>query len=73
MDERCGRRMPPLADEGRAVLLASHRLDEVMGLCDRVVLLSEGAVTWAGPTGELGSDLDRVRSSVVRRVSESDR
>jgi ABC-type multidrug transport system ATPase subunit len=62
-----------LADEGRAVLLASHRLDEVMGLCDRVVLLAEGVVTWSGPTDELGTDVDRLRASVVRRVGGSDR
>ncbi len=62
-----------LADEGRAVLLASHRLDEVMGLCDRVVLLADGVVTWSGPTEELGGDVDRLRASVVRRVGGADR
>ncbi|MEO1062175.1 MAG: ABC transporter ATP-binding protein [Actinomycetota bacterium] len=62
-----------LADEGRAVLLASHRLDEVRGLCDRVVILADGVVTWSGPTAQLGSDVDRLRASVVRRVGGTGR
>ncbi len=62
-----------LADDGRAVLLASHRLDEVLGLCDRVVLLADGIVTWSGPTGELGTDVGRLRASLVRRVGGTGR
>lgn len=62
-----------LADEGRAVLLASHRLDEVTELCDRVVLLADGVVTWSGPTAGLGADAERLRASVVRRVAGPDR
>lgn len=62
-----------LADEGRAVLLASHRLDEIAGLCDRVVLLSDGAVTWSGPTGELASDAHGLRAAVLSRVEEQGR
>jgi ABC-2 type transport system ATP-binding protein len=33
-----------LADEGHAVLLSSHDLDEVVAICDRVVVLNEGSV-----------------------------
>ncbi len=42
-----------LADRGRAVLLSSHRLDEVAAVCDRVVVLIEGGVRFAGPTRDL--------------------
>jgi ABC-2 type transport system ATP-binding protein len=34
---------------GRAVLLASHRMDEVASLCDRVVVLVGGEVRFVGP------------------------
>jgi ABC-2 type transport system ATP-binding protein len=33
-----------LADDGHAVLLSSHDLDEVVAICDRVVVLNEGSV-----------------------------
>lgn len=57
-----------LADEGRAVLLASHRLDEVDAVCDRVVVLAQGSVVWSGATGELGADTSELRESVRRLV-----
>lgn len=37
-----------LAGSGRAVLVATHRLDEVRGFCDRVVVLREGRVRYQG-------------------------
>lgn len=38
-----------LADRGRAVLLSSHRLDEVAAICDRVVVVVGGTVRYTGP------------------------
>jgi ABC-2 type transport system ATP-binding protein len=40
------------AAAGAAVLLSSHRLDEVTSVCDRVVLVVGGEVRFAGPPGE---------------------
>lgn len=37
-----------LAISGRAVLLATHRLDEVRSFCDRVVVLRDGRVRYEG-------------------------
>ncbi len=42
-----------LAGGGRAVLMASHRLNEVTTACDRAVLLVDGRVHFDGPPGEL--------------------
>jgi simple sugar transport system ATP-binding protein len=32
-------------DKGRAVLLVSFELDEILGLCDRIVAISKGSVS----------------------------
>jgi len=42
--------------EGRAALMASHRLDEVISTCDHVVVLIEGRIRWQGPTSDLAKD-----------------
>ena len=42
-----------LAADGRAVLLASHRLDEVEAVCDRVLVLIDGEQRSWGPTADL--------------------
>lgn len=49
--------------EGGAVLLTSHRLEEVEALCARVILLSEGKAAWEGSPGELEAG----RSGALRR------
>ncbi|WP_016699091.1 ABC transporter ATP-binding protein [Actinoalloteichus spitiensis] len=42
-----------LASEGRAVLLATHDVEFVAGVSDRVVVLAEGEVVADGPTAEV--------------------
>jgi simple sugar transport system ATP-binding protein len=39
-------------DKGRAVLLISFELDEILGLCDRVAALSKGQVAGILPAAE---------------------
>lgn len=46
-------RLRGIAATGRSVLLASHRLDEVEALCDRVLVLIDGRQRHWGPTAEL--------------------
>ena len=46
------------ASEGGAILLTSHRVEEVEALCHRVVLLSEGAALTEGTPAELSSAED---------------
>lgn len=41
-----------LADEGKAVLVISSELPELLGLCDRIYTLSQGRVTGELPRGE---------------------
>ncbi len=53
--------IPRLAAEGRAVLLASHLLNEVEQVCDRVIIIRRGAMIEQGRVGDLvnrGSHLD---------------
>ena len=52
-----------LADEGAAVLLTTHLLDEADALADRVVLLAGGRVVAVGTPGEIRS---RVAARSVR-------
>jgi sodium transport system ATP-binding protein len=42
------REMRRLADAGRAVILSSHVMPEVAAVCDRIVILSRGAVVASG-------------------------
>ncbi len=52
---------------GRAVLYVSHRLDEVVALCDRVTVLRDGAVIATRPIAETNHD-DIVRMMIGRQV-----
>jgi len=42
-----------LADEGVAVVVVSSEVEEVLGLCDRVLVIREGVVVHDGPATEL--------------------
>lgn len=57
-----------LRDQGYGIIFISHKLDEVMELCDRVTVLRHGRVTGNGDT----ADLDTIKLSkmmVEREVS----
>ena len=45
--------IPRLAAEGRAVLLASHLLNDVEQVCDRVVIIRRGSMIEQGRVGDL--------------------
>ncbi|HEY9394263.1 MAG TPA: sugar ABC transporter ATP-binding protein, partial [Nocardioides sp.] len=42
-----------LADEGVAVVVVSSEVEEVLGLADRVLVISEGSVVHEGPATEI--------------------
>ena len=56
VSEQIGRLIRAQADAGRAVLMSSHRLDEVAAWCDRLVVLIEGRVRFSGTTADLVDD-----------------
>jgi ABC-2 type transport system ATP-binding protein len=45
-----------LAAEGTAVVLSSHRMDDVEALCSEVTILSTGRVAFSGPLTKLASE-----------------
>ena len=65
-----------LAAQGTAVVLSSHRMDDLAALCSEVTLLATGRVVFSGPLSELTADTDeldyRLRTSdpaAARRVA----
>jgi ribose transport system ATP-binding protein len=55
---------------GNAVLYVSHRLDEVMTLCDRATVLRDGKSIDSGKLGDITHD-DLVAMMIGRRVEEA--
>lgn len=50
-------RMRELADQGAGVIFISHRIDEILQVCSRVVVLRDGEVSLDALSGEVRSDL----------------
>jgi simple sugar transport system ATP-binding protein len=50
------RRLLEVREDGRAVMLVSHDLDELLKLADRIVVLYRGKVLYEAPVGELSMD-----------------
>ncbi len=61
-----------LAADGRAVLMASHRLDEVVIACDRVLALINGRIEWEGSAEEIAGDPAGLGAHLERLVAEAD-
>jgi ABC-2 type transport system ATP-binding protein len=49
-----------LAARGTAVVLSSHRMDDLAALCSEVTLLATGRVVFSGPISKLVSDADEL-------------
>jgi ABC-2 type transport system ATP-binding protein len=49
-----------LAADGAAIVLSSHRMDDLAALCSEVTILSGGRVIFSGPLGELTDDTDEL-------------
>ena len=65
-----------LAADGAAVILSSHRMDDLAALCSEVTLLAAGRVVFSGPVGKLAAEIGeldhRLRTSdpaAARRVA----
>ena len=61
-----------LRSEGTTIILISHKLPEVMRLCDRVTVLRDGNVAGeldiTAPARDAGAERDSVESSMVRMM-----
>ena len=55
---------------GRSVLYVSHRIDEVMRLCDRVTVLRDGAVIATKAIGETSQN-EIIRMMIGRQLNEA--
>jgi ABC-2 type transport system ATP-binding protein len=49
-----------LAAHGTAVVLSSHRMDDLAALCSEVTILATGRVVFSGPLSELAADTDEL-------------
>ncbi len=58
-----------LRDEGVAIIYVSHRIKEILRLCDRVAILRDGRLIAVKPAAEL-SDAEIVRLMVGRELSD---
>ncbi|GLW09613.1 ABC transporter [Microtetraspora sp. NBRC 13810] len=45
-----------LAADGAAVVLSSHRMDDLAALCSEVTLLATGRIVFSGPVGKLAAE-----------------
>ena len=58
-----------LRDEGVAIIYVSHRIKEILRLCDRVAILRDGDLVAVQPAAEL-NDAEIVRLMVGRELSD---
>ncbi len=68
--ERLFRVLREIRNSGRSVLYVSHRLDEVMALCDRATVLRDGETVDTGQMADITHD-DLVSLMIGRRVEEA--
>jgi ABC-2 type transport system ATP-binding protein len=61
-----------IAAGGRAVLMASHRLDEVVLACDRVLALINGRIEWEGTAEEIAGDPAGLGARLEKLVAEAE-
>jgi ABC-2 type transport system ATP-binding protein len=54
-----------LAADGTAVILSSHRMDDVEALCSEVTILSTGRVAFSGPISKLASETSELDYRLV--------
>ncbi len=68
---KCFRRIAELRQRGVTILLASHDMTTIAGLCDRAVLLDAGRVQHVGPAKEIAEEYYRRVQQVQRRTGEA--
>jgi ABC-2 type transport system ATP-binding protein len=48
-----------LKEQGRTIIMATHDMAEVESLCDRIAILKDGKIAFAGTTTELTSEMGK--------------
>jgi ABC-2 type transport system ATP-binding protein len=62
-----------LAADGTAVVLSSHRMDDIEALCSEVTILSTGRVVFSGPVGKLSAESGELEYRLVTPDSDAAR
>lgn len=62
-----------LAADGTAVVLSSHRMDDVDALCSEVIIVSRGRVAFSGPVDKLRAESGEVAYRLVTTDSGASR
>ena len=62
-----------LAAEGTAVVLSSHRMDDVEALCSEVTILSTGRVAFSGPLTKLAAETSELDYRLLTSNAEAAR
>jgi ABC-2 type transport system ATP-binding protein len=62
-----------LADDGVAVVLSSHRMDDVEALCQEVTILATGRVVFSGPLSKLAAENDELDYRLITSDLQSAR
>jgi ABC-type sugar transport system ATPase subunit len=68
--ERVFEAVAEVAAQGRAVIFISHRLDEVLSICDRVTVMRDGAVVGTHGVAEL--DRARLITLILRELGRAE-
>ena len=55
--EELYQRLDELRDQGTALLIVEQQVAHALQLCDHVILLSHGAISWQGPSDDAGGVL----------------
>jgi len=59
-----------LADDGHAVIVSNHRLDEVVSVCDRVVALVDGQIRFDGAPSQLDSAASGAQAALIELLAD---
>lgn len=67
-----GQMLRALAHDGKAVLLSSHRLDEVAAVCDEILVMHEGSTRFRGTVADLTAQSGDLATELVRLLGGND-
>jgi ABC-2 type transport system ATP-binding protein len=62
-----------LADDGTAVVLSSHRMDDLEALCSDVTIMRTGRIVFTGPIDKLGAENDELDYRLITSDADAAR